>query len=197
MRHVNRNPVVGKVARFRVDRRYRGSLSAIGAVAKPLVGSKEKQFVFDYLAARGAAKLVAPERRLGSSGVAVDVVEVIFGIQCIIAQEIVRRAVKLIRSAFSNGIDLRRAATVLRGIGIGLYLEFLDLVNGGDGRDRVGIRRCVYPTVQKVIDILGARAAQRVLIFRSSPDAARVLKPGVAVLGKRHSWPKRRQTQKR
>ena len=84
--------------------------------------------------------MVALEGRLGAiRNTRIDVGEEILSIERIVAEEVVDSAMEFVGAALGDGVDLRGTATVLGGVGVGLNLEFLDFVDGGNGGDGVEV----------------------------------------------------------
>src|SRR5256885_7460070 len=122
MRHVNRSSVGRKISVLDSGIRDSRSFRPTGPVSQSFVNREEKQFVPLDLPARAGAELVPLERRFGSAGETIDVVEVVFSIQCVVAEKIGRCTVKLVRYPPRHPIYLRGAAPEFGGVWNGLDL---------------------------------------------------------------------------
>src|SRR5260221_2888394 len=195
MRHVNGYPVSGQIAILDGGERHSGELRSMVAIPQALIAAEIKQLVLqDFSACRGA-KLIASKRGLRCGAAGINIVEKILGIQRIVAQEVERRTVEYVRSALGDGIQLRGATPKFRAVGIRLHLEFLNLIDGGDGGDGIGVGRGVDSAVQQVIGVLRTRAAQRVKFVVSPAHTTNVLEALITVLGESYARPKGGQIQ--
>src|SRR5581483_4436125 len=114
--------------------RDRDHLGAASAKPRSLVIDKKEGVILFDRSAEGPSELVLTERRLTPSGI-----EVVVGVQLVIAQEFENIAVVLVRAGFDRYIDSSSGApSEFCGHGIGLHLEFGDRVRRRDnGRVRV------------------------------------------------------------
>src|SRR5437667_4787962 len=104
-------------------------------------------------------------------------------------------SVKLVCAALGDGVDLSGATAILRGVGVGLDLELLDFVYGGNGGDGIEVGRSVDGAIQEEIGVLRARAAHGILIADAAADIANLLKCCIAVLGEGDAWAERSEIQ--
>ena len=90
------------------------------------------------------AEVVVTQRRPGD---AVQVVEVVVGVQVVVAEELVRRTMQRICARARNHVDLAgRGASVLRRVGIALGLELRDRIHAGKREQR---------QIRSAVDIVG------------------------------------------
>src|ERR1700722_5463155 len=91
-------------------KRYRGLVQVL---AKPLVVREDECFIFFDWAACGPSELVATKRRSGRY------IEVIRGVENVIAQEFIDGSMKLVATGLGNNGDLRPGAlAIFRSVGV-------------------------------------------------------------------------------
>src|SRR5439155_11813469 len=113
VRHEDRDVVIGENTSARRLRWDRANLGGTRVVAKSLVAPEVKRLVTPDLASCGGAKLVSSKRSLR---VTLNVVKEIFRIEGVVAEKIIRRAVKAVGAGLRCGIDLGSATAELRRI---------------------------------------------------------------------------------
>ena len=127
-------------------------------LAQPFVAAEEERPVLHDRPAKRSAKLVAPEIRL-------LVVKVVLAIELVVAEELERRAGKVIRPRLGDDVEHTSAgAAVLGAHRVGDDAELLDGFHAG--HDAVGARRRV---VQRVV-VGGAVEREHVLARTRSRD---------------------------
>ena len=90
--------------------------------------AEEKRLVFFDGTAQGPAKLVLAELRTGHAGF---IGEEIVGVELVVAQELIKTAVKVVGAGLSQQIDHGAArAAHFRGVAVRVHLHFLDHVDG-------------------------------------------------------------------
>ena len=95
--------------------------------APPFFRPKEEQFVFLDGPAESVSKVVGPQFGPGLAG---GIQEKVVGIQLVIAEELVDRAMKFVGSGLGNQVDLRAARRrAVRAVGVARHLEFFDRVH--------------------------------------------------------------------
>ena len=139
MRHENGNTIVREVPILHIRHRHGNKAGEVGAVAQSFVGAKVKELSGHNFSPGGGAELIAFERGFRRAFAEVDVVEIISSIEEVVAQEIVRGSVKFVRPALGYSVDLSGSAAVFGGIGIRLDLEFLNLIDRGNGSHSIEI----------------------------------------------------------
>src|SRR2546427_6574085 len=170
-----RNAVVGEVAVFHIGHGHGDEAGEVRPVSQSFICAEVKHLVGHNFSARGCAELVTFERRLGRAFAEVDVVEIISSVKEVISQEIVGRAMELVRAALSHSVDLSSATAVLGSVGVGLDFELLDFVYGGNSCDGIEVRRSVDRPVEKEIGVLSTGAADRVLAVHPATNVANFL----------------------
>src|SRR5690606_9911440 len=116
---------------------------ALDTLAQAFVVGHKEHAVLDHRSSSRKTKLVAAERGTISTEPAV-------GLDLVVAQELVNRAVELVGSRLGGHDDLRGGLAVLGRVDAGLNLELLDRVDRRTNDEGVEVRIGVLHAVQRV-----------------------------------------------
>ena len=82
---------------------------------------------------------------------------------------------KSVGPGLGGGVDLTRPAAQLGGIGVGHHLKFLNLVDGGNRRERIEVRFGISGSIEQEVRVLRTSATHGVLVEDPPPNLAHFL----------------------
>lgn len=97
------------------------SLGPPDRLSQPFVGDEVKGSALDQRAAGAGAELILAQGRVGTGE---QLVEVVGGVEPVVAKELEQGTVPLVRSGFRDGVDRGAIAAELRAVRIGQHLVF-------------------------------------------------------------------------